>query len=706
MIFDTLQYTDAGGSQQEIALALANVAGVPASNKTIFTPRSHAPSEFEISWAQPPETGIAIPFKSQCIVWIGRTSTAGASNTFSGGTMLFQGRRWDNEGSTSASGNFTRIVLFDALKDLEKIALAFPWNYIASGTLAAPVYGQFNYVDVPLFQAWPTTRYSPPAVISITSDAVLGSISTWQQIQEIIYYATHFASGADAVQLQLAGMGTFTPDVQSGVTLISGAWTAGTPEFTPTYCNIYTVRAEKCLRALLYCLRPHPAVFTEMDFSTSPPTLHFRDRSAMTAITLPYKFTDGNGVAHLASDIKSLDELQPDNVRIYYKINSTINEQPCVSFTSDCYPNATNKLLSLDYSVDITGDSQTETIYNFTSFAFSPASLALWRMKTNSLKQIAEGGQIPNDGDDGALALLDTTINGSLSMHPDGLQVRDETGVAIDLSVFQYYTDMDVFAWMQMADGSGAARLAAANVTGFFSYHKKTGAALKLTPKVPRHSHSMRLKLTNAPSGRYILKQTVAGGEVRPANLAQTIYNELSVLQWKLRHKIIQTAASATALPTLIKPGKHKINLSGGNAAWTTMNAVPENVSIELFRVWVNKNDGSGNDCRLAAKHSINCGPVNHLEPGYLVQLANMFINRLRAKIDPQQRLTGGTASNKVDLTGEAARENSVPANAEFSEHFVYGDDVDGSHTNLISHDAEAGQMFIGQLNKSDGSLA
>jgi hypothetical protein len=665
MIYDTLQYVDALGATQEVALSLVNLAGVPANNRVKFTPRSHAASSFEITWAQPPETPIAIPFKSRCIVWAGRSSGSGNANSFNGGTMIFQGRRWDNEGSASATRVSQAITLLDAWKDLEKVTYSIPWNYISGGTIAAPTYSTFPFTDIVLFQAAPSTTYNPPAVS--------GTISTWQQIQDIIRFAASYASGNDAVQLQLAGRGTLT----------AGVWSAGSgAEFTPVYCNWYPVRSAKCAEVLTICLRPHPGVFTEIDYSTTPPTLHFRNRANLTAITLPYKSTDAAGITHIATDIQSLDELVPDAVRLFYKINGTFNGQNVISFASDCYPSSSNSLLALDYSIDITGAATAQTIVNFVSYPFDPTSLNLWRKKVNSLKQIAEGGQIPNDGNAGALALLDTTINGG-GGHPDGLQVVDESGAAINLSTYQYYTDADVYPWMTITGPPATPVVVAkANVIGAFSYKKVTGGTMAVVQKIPRHFHSMRLKLTNAPSGQYWLKQTLNTGESIPANLAQRIYTELADLQWKLRHEIIQVAASTTSLPTFIKPGKHKINLSGGAVAWQSMNAVPEIVNIELFR---------NADGKLVAHHSINCGPVNHLEPGYLVQLSNLFCNRNRTGIDAYQRLTGGISSTQVDLSSEAARENSVPANADFTQQVVYSTPTNTS----VTQDADQGHLVI-----------
>ena len=188
----------------------------------------------------------------------------------------------------------------------------------------------------------------------------------------------------------------------------------------------------------------------------------------------------------------------------------------------------------------------------------------------------------------------------------------------------------------------------------------------------------MRVILTNVPSGTYVLKQTLNVGEAIPSGLAQALYTELSVLQWKLKHEIFQTAATASAVPTIIKPGKHCINLSGGASAWTSMNAAPERVSIEFFRT------GNG---LLAAQHSISCGPVNHLEPGYIVQLTNLFWNRNKSGIDPFQRLSGTVSSTQVDLSATDAKENSTPAQALYqSTNLLYLDG--GGNPAIIQHDA------------------
>lgn len=669
MIFDTLQYVDGSGATQEVALQLSNLCVDGPANQVQMTPVSHSPGSFIIKWPQPPETGIAIPFKSRCKVFFSRTSSTGAANSFTGGVIGFQGRRTDNQGSASGAKVMTQITLSDAWWDLTKMTFCNQWREITGGTWDAPTYTPFLWPDVVMFQPYPGVTYDPAPVSE--------TITTWQQIVDILNFAIGFASGDDAVQLQI------------------GTAEDGGPEFTPVYRNWKMIRAEKCAQAILYCLQSHPGVFTEIDYTTTPPTIHFRDRSHMTAVNLPYKSTDDSGIMHVASNIMPLEELVPDAVRIYYKITGSFNGQPAITWSDDIYPaDAPNSLLCLDYSVDVTGAATAETIVNFVSHSFDATDLDLWRLKVPSLKQISQGGQVINDGSPGALTLLDTTINGG-SGHPDGIQVVDDNGDTIDLSDYDYYTDENVFKWMQLP-GGGSAGIVSATVTAFFSYIKQTGGALNLTPQITRHSHSFRIKLTTAPTGVYILKQTLNAGEAIPSDLAESLYNELSVLQWKLDHEIFQCAPDTSTVPTLIKPGRDMVNLVGGDVLWETMNAVPERVNIQFYR------NAAG---QMMARHQISCGPVNHLEPDALLQLANVFWNRNRYGIDPNQRLTGTVSSNQVDLSADAAKENSVPANADFGIQPTYAPDaVNTGTSNVVQIDATLGQVTVIQQDSSAGT--
>ncbi|MEI8290349.1 MAG: hypothetical protein WCH99_12835 [Verrucomicrobiota bacterium] len=703
MIYDTLQYVDAAGVTREVALALQNLAGVGGAVKLNFVPGTHAPGTFTITWAQPPESGIAIPFKSRCKVFFNRTSPTGEPDTFNGGLIAFQGRMTDSHGSAGAANVSMQITLSDLWWDLEKLTYQHPWAVIYSGTLAAPELTAFTWPDVVLFQSFPGFTYSPLPVVY--------HINTWQQIVDIINFAAGYSFGANAVQVQLGSA----------------------PEFTPVYVPWYPLRSAKCAEALKICLRAHPGVFTEVDYATTPPTLHFRNRAALTAVTLPYRSKLPDGTTHLASDLEPLHQLVPDAVRIYYKITGEFNGQPVVNFTSDFYPainlsvtgavtfgdpvggaaapyvkNGTpvmgfaaaavaagvtqtiacrpaNTLLDLDYSADISGASVTETRKKITSNELHPASLALWESRVASLLPASAGGQIPDSGP-GVLQLVNAAPYNAAT-NPKGIQILGDDGVDYSSSyaaLLPYWTDDDVYAWFKLA---GGVQVQAVKCTfkAYFTYVKNSKiGSVTYADKCKEHEHTFKLLLTNAPSDTYVLKQETSATEMIPAGLAENIFHELSDLQWKLRHEIIQQAADSNSVPTLIKPGRHKINLSGGDPDWLAINAAVERVSIEFYR--------TADNC-LVARQSISCGPVDHLEPGYLVQLTNMFLNRGRTGIDANQRLSGNSSSNRVDLTSQTSGENSNPATAlPTSMHFVF-EDTDGSQT-VLKVDSEKGLVY------------
>lgn len=657
MTYETLEYVDAGGAVQEVALQNIYAGGSYGARLQLTT---QGVSEFAISLPQAPETPIIIPFKSRCKVRACRSSATGANNSFSGGTIIFQGRRTDTTSSADGAQVNTSILLSDAWWDLKHVTFQNVWKIITGGPPSDRTYGTESFPDVVLFQATPDHVYDPPQLAS-------GLISTWQQIVDIINYATTYAGGVNAVQLQIGSV----------------------PEFTPSYVNFYPVRSMKCADAIAICLRPHPGVYSEIDYSTTPPTLHFRNRASMTAQTLPYKSTDANGVVHVASDIQPLPELIPDRIALRYKINSSVNGQSVVGFDDDIYPiGAQPTLLSQEFSIDVSGVKSESTSQNFVSQAFNPFDGELWRTRVPSLAPISRGGQVPDSGA-GQLTFVDSNPYDAVG-HPKGVQVFDDNNNPINYTTgFKYLTDDNIYSWFTLAGGAPAQAIRA-TVKAFFNYSRKTNVgATAVTENVWEHEHSFRVLLTNAPSGTYALSQALSTGEEIPPNLAQNIWTELHDLQWRIRHEVLQLGADQDTVPTIIKPGRHKVNLSGGAVEWANMNAVPEAVEVELMR--------SGG--RLLARNIIRCGPVNRLEPGYMVQLYNMFTNRDLSKIDTSQRLTGELLNGGVDLSGNAAKENSVPAEPiKAVTNIMYADPNNANAVTQLQINAQTGEIFLKQF--------
>lgn len=604
---------------------------------------THGESRFNLPLASlPPEIAPAIPFEAQCIVYTGRTGSGGS---WTGGTKLFQGRRTDNSGQASGSGANQELVIEDAWYDLRFLTLQAAWANITGYSGSTPTYGTpFTWPDCVLFQFTPAGQLQSNGSFAAYSPAPSNNhITTGQSIKEILADAIYFGG----VNLQI---GTIDP---------------------ACYVPFYPVRSMRCADAIKMALRVHPDCTCEIDYTTTPPTFNIRQRSNLTGVTLPYKSSSGNQ-KHLTSSVRPRPDLQPSRVGIYIKETSTINGKSVISVGTDIYPGSTpSGLRSFDASVDMTGPKLANTTANITSAAFDPTDLTWWAKKLPALKPVSLGGQIPNSGT-GALALLDATINGG-SGHLKGITVEDSSGATIDLTTFAYeLLTGNVSSWMQLS-GGGAVEWVEATITGFFSYNKTTGAGdtlnTQITDQYKEHQHHCRVKLCNTPSATFWLNQVLSTGEIYPSGLAQAIYNSLSTLQYNFTHTILESPFA-----TVIKPGKHCLNLSGGATAWASMRAMVQGVEIELMF-----SPGAG---ITTAKTKVTCGPVEHLEPGELVQLLNIFTNRDLSKINPNERASGTDMSGgNVDLGDDTPKENSNPATplpVETNNVYVSGGVISG----------------------------
>ena len=567
--------------------------------------------------ALPPETSSAIPFESQCIIYIGRTGIG------AGGTILFQGRRTDNSGQASGSGANQQLVIEDAWYDLRFLTFQGTWQQITSYSGTTPTYGTpWTWPDCVLFQSWAAGQLQPDGTFGTYAPApVNGHITTGQAIKEMLAYAIYFGG----VNLQI---GTIDP---------------------AAYVPFYPVRSMRVADAVNIALRTHPDCICEIDYTTTPPTFNIRQRSNLTAVTLPYKGISG-AKTHLTSSVRPRPDLQPSRVGIYIKSTTQVNGNDVVQVGTDIYPvGQPSGLRSLDVSVDMTGPKLATTAAQLTTAAFDPTSLAWWAQKVQTLKP-QPLGQIPASGT-GALALLDSTVNGGVSTHPKGIQVCDDSGNPITLGSYGYeLLDGNPCSWMQLS-GGGAVNVIEANVVGFFSYYKETTAgSANIVDQIGEHMHTCRVKLINTASATFKASQILNTGEVYPAGLAQSIYSALSTLQYNFVHTILEAPFG-----TIIKPGKHCLNLSGGALAWATMNAMVQGVDIEVMF-----NPASN---QTVARTTVRCGPVQHLEAGELVQLFNLFTNRDLSKINPSER-SGGTSMSggSVGLGNNGPKENAVPA--------------------------------------------
>jgi len=695
----TLQYFDATNSLQEMSFAqLAALEGgrvVADAWQARFL--SHRASTVTLRLpGVPPAVAPAIPFESRIILWSGRILNAGA---YSGGAQQFQGLRTDRSGTADPQRTGSSYQFDDEWYFLDHCPFQQVWVQLAASG------GPNNYVpfaSVVLFQPNPGQTYVPAPVN--------GLIHTGQQIRDILSCAISLGANLQIGQIDPA---------------LYQAW--------------YPLPNVKCGDAIRHCLRLHPDCFTEIDYSTTPPTFNIRQRANLTAVSLPYAATDASGRRHIASGIQPRPELQPRRVAIFYRV---ISNQYLLATPVDIYPNANlsvtgpvitgqsvggpsapftaggspvvgtamsgitgnatltipvgapGGLRALDFAVDLLGPKLALTTAAITTAPFDPTNLAWWRQKVPSLAQ-----GIPAAGL-GSLQLLSTTINGGGAtditvLDASTLDANGNLSHPVNLATFtsELLPRSAPMAWMTASTG-GPLQVIEVTVTAHFSYarQKNVGSATVTITQPNDHAHSVRVKLCNSASLTQSYSQYLTTGEAIPANLAQSVYASLAALQYSFTHSLVERPFNGW-----LKPGRHAINLAGGAPAWTTMQAT---LATSEYRLHL---DARGNTFD---HFTVQCGPVEHLEPGQLVQLFNTFANRDLARIDTGERLTGVPAPNSTILMpADTARENTVTGIPDLAlQVFSAPDAANPGTTVAITHHPAAGQITVAQLDSTSGA--
>lgn len=681
-----LKYYDAGKTLRTVTFPqlAALEGGKVISDAWVARFMSHKASSVMLRLpGVPPSVAPAIPFESRIQI-VDPT-----------GTIQFQGLRTDRKGTADPRRPSSSYQFDDEWYFLDHCPFYQTWVRSA---------GNLPFTNIVLFQPNPGQVYLPAPVQD--------TITTGQQITDILNWA--ILMGAN---LQI---GEIDPDI---------------------YEPWYPIQSLKCGDAIRHCLKLHPDCFTEIDYSTTPPTFHVRQRSNLIAVTLPYAFTDASGRRHTATDIQPRPELQPTRVGLFFRVMSN---EGVISTPMDIYPNsnlsvqgpviagqivggaaapytvggtpikgtamaninsataaviqvgAPPGLRALDFAMDLQGPRISEVSSEITTTAFDPTNKAWWRKKVPSLRQLSQGGNIPNDGGTGAIAFLSTTINGGGATD---ITVQDDSGNPINVSggnyAFELLPDSAPMAWMNASVG-GSLEVIEATVTAHFSYtRQKSVGSGTLNMSVPNdHVHHVRVKLTNSASVSATFSQPTSTGEAIPTGLAQSVYASLATLQYSFTHTIVEKPFNGW-----LKPGKHAINLGGSEAApeWAAMNATLQQSEYKMHL------DGAGNTFD---NFTIQCGPVDHLEPGQLVQLFNVFANRDLTKLDPNERLSGTTGSGTVAMPSDTAQENSVPGSIDNGLQVFSAPDVQGNGvTNAITHDPANGQTKLSQLNSTTGAV-
>ena len=618
------------------------------------------------------------PFEAAIIVRTNRTSSTGATNSFSGGSMTFSGKRVENP--TRATGAYQGVTY----------KFKGPWYDLANTDFQQPFIGVSG------------VSYLLPELVMNTSTAVSSGqimISVGDQIQAILQWLLdQYSAQSMSAPFQYVGRtlhsGAIDLNSTGGVYnySVSGSTTIDASLFS-LFLPSYIAKPMKCADAIQHCLKLSPRVSCSFDYSTSPPTFYATLVDNMTPATLALF----DGTNHKSLDIVERKDLVVRAINLIYRINNKVSGQTVVDYAQDKYgPNGSNSssdpstgLRVVNELIDITGITANYTtahldvepvLANLTSGSGNQASMRTWWGE-------ARGG--------GVSRLTDSRVrfqgvNGSQTYIPTATITDAATGAVLNTAALIAYGLCDIsgnlvlnrivrgsaHSWMVRSDGqpvvSKKVHITASMVYAEYDATSTAGTPdtdttgnILLRPNV--RQHHVDCEVTNGTTQSYVTIASATPGEayiIGSGGIAQYLYNHMKILQYEGSHVKVEVAFG-TGVNL-----RNSINFSGGASAWTAMNAQPQNIRRHYGRKTT----------------EVQIGVAKHLNAGQLSSLLNMWRYR-RTWFNPVLRTQNTVQTGNVDQAVTTANANTPDGltNILSQSIFAYSSQPSGSTPGVIS---------------------
>jgi len=605
------------------------------------------------------------PFESQIIV---QSNRSGSSESYSDGTIKFQGKRVGQPMKGSAGGQGVTYKFQGPWYDLENTH--YQQTYQGSTlvyTLAETVL--FSYAQ---------------SYQSSGQEIYYGLISVGDQIHFILQWLLdQYAIQNMAAPFQFSGHAITTQavtgvsaSVDSSPTNNAGffSWTAASnrtisPALFSLYLPTFITKPLTCADALKKCLEFSPRANIWFDHTTTPPTLHVTLPQDKRSVSLPLF----DGVSHKSISILRRDDFLVRAVNIIYRIVTTINNSKKYDYVPDqCGPKGLNTyyatsgggiagviagtadpitgLRVLSELVDLSGLSETTVtgdldceplvIYSGTGIngtgyeANTAGDLAAKRSWWAS----SRGGNYSKfNPEDTRLRFQDK--GGNQTYIPDATLYYagngfDSTGAAVNAgreftdADYNFYTSRIVrgthHSWMTLNDGTPvlSVKARAKVVVGYAFYDTQSASGTPDTDTTTglKHSnpiaedHFANLELTNGVTSPYSAVKSSTPGEVYivgNGGIAQFLYNQLSVIQYEGNAIHVASEFTDSTSSNYVDPGC-VLNLTNGASEWAVMNAQIQSIEEDYF----------------THQTTVNIGLAKHLNVSQLNSLLQMWRNR------------------------------------------------------------------------------
>jgi len=608
------------------------------------------------------------PYWAAVEVRTGRVSAGGTDNTFSGGTLRFQGKRIRSP--MKANGAYSGVTY----------EFQGPWYDLD----VSPYLQSFKGVS---------SNFSPGEVILNTaaypfiSTGGLRFISAGDQIQGILQFVLdgYAAQGlpapfryvgrnlhSGAIDLNVSGIGT---GVVSENTDASGApynypLNAGTTidlSLFKLFLKSEIVRPQSAAQFLQKILEWSPRTNVAFDYTTTPPTIYFKniDNAGDANFAL---FDGGPTGGHKSIEIQQLDDLVPSSIIIGYRITNTSGGSSAIDYRKDKYgPHGANSASDPDSGPGVIVqilDLQGYTV----SFAQgqldceplgciggSHASRRIWwaSRRGGELAKLEDYRARFQDKTGSATSIPNAKIYYT-SAGVDSTGAAVAAGQEFTSADYSFFTNRLVrgtqHAWMTLAGGTPVKSVRAKVVAAmeFVEYDAASVTSSETDRKgtiTGRHSATdqqhCNIELTNGVSGSYSTIASFVAGEsfiLGNGGIAQYLFNMLSKLQYEGEYvKVEQDFATGVNL-------LNRVNFTGGRAEWATMKAQIQDITEH----WGRK------------ETSIRIGVARHLNADQLSALLNMGRLR-RAWYNPMLQADNTVpSSGEIDMPITAGQANTV----------------------------------------------
>jgi hypothetical protein len=395
----------------------------------------------------------------------------------------------------------------------------------------------------------------------------------------------------------------------------------GTIELPDLYPPVSQISARKCAEVIENQRRFTPDAISYFDHSTNPPTLHIKQRSALTRVTIPA--TDCINLP-----IRPRYDLQVPAVVIQYRRTNVVNGVPYYQQELDIAPpGATGKeFKAVVAPVDLQGSVVSASYAQIVCEPIEMAEADWWKTQYNPLAEET----ITN------LAVSGATRVGTL---PNELKSGTIPG------------------WLLATQSARAERDTIKAKASYDQVDEGEEAAVR-EKRTDRDIHT-ELTATDLESGTYLNSLSVSLGQPTPIGLAAYLYAATSILHYDGSFTLSEEECSGR-----VGLG-NMLCLSGGRPEWSTMDAVVQSITETL-------DDG---------RTTIVFGPPKHLGVDDIIELLQAIRNRVQ--YTPISAVASGVAGSGSNGSSpkEAPIKNST-AGAGKIERVMVGNyvSIDNAH--------------------------